>query len=520
MCVNKKKMTKRLQGDDYITKQKTKRQKISNDELLSDLECIPEEIWGYIINYQCDPLERFVLTHVCKTFCSLLKGKRMYKKYRWNAYRHTVFGWTRGRWIHGAAKKGYLRLTEWMLMIDPFYSFEQYHCDALKGAIKGGNTETMNFLLERIDEYGTPQPEAFKTILDHALKYGRLKVLDRVESIVRDMGEFGGYKTQSWNQFLTCEKRIMAAGANGMVGALNWYESKIPSVKIYLDSLFLFAVGKGHTNVLDWVMERKTEDDLNLRDAGFRYIFEYGIKEAAKYRHLHVLKWYAGRGLPLRETPLSAVIIFKKCCRWANGETLQWLKDEMYCSTIGASTLAAVGGGNLSGLKWLVKNGWQLTEECCSEAVDIGRLDILKWCLKKGVDWKVSELDIRRAITRVKTQRSSELLQFVTEYGDLEWNVDWTIFCVTEGGIQALNWIKEKDYYWKDARLYNAAELMLEWCVAEEFNWLLDNGCPFNLDVLLNRICNLQEQKKHKHAIQYGEKLKEKCKRIAALTIT
>jgi hypothetical protein len=103
-------------------------------------------------------------------------------------------------------------------------------------------------------------------------------------------------------------------------------------------------------------------------------------KIAARYGHLHVLKWARESGCGWNQWTCVGAARggYLHVLQWARENGCEW--NEWTCSY-------AARGGHLHVLKWARENGCKWDPWVCSYAARGGHLHVLKWARENGCEW-------------------------------------------------------------------------------------------------------------------------------------
>lgn len=202
----------------------------------------------------------------------------------------------------------------------------------------------------------------------------------------------------------------------------------------------------GNTNLLEW-----TVDTFYRNDHTYRYNHTICIN-AAKMGHTDLLMWAINKKY---DWSINTVAAAAKHGRF---ETVKWLhnicvnkykRTKKMITSDTKITTAAVEGGHLEILMWLIDNDYKMNTDSILEAVKNGHLDILIWIYDKYDPEDPDYLN--------------------------------SMICTVAAGknqLEVLIWLREKDYQWDT----NTSNCAAENGHLELLIWAIDNGCPINYD--------------------------------------
>ena len=111
---------------------------------------------------------------------------------------------------------------------------------------------------------------------------------------------------------------------------------------------------------------------------------------AARYGHLELLKWMKEAGYPLGDSTCHSAALGTQLdvLKWLRYNNIPW--DDDVCR-------AAAYKGDLMMLDWISKNGSpprspHRSSSLCSEAIEGGNLDVLKWAITRGCSFDKNSL--------------------------------------------------------------------------------------------------------------------------------
>jgi|AntAceMinimDraft_5_1070358.scaffolds.fasta_scaffold05463_4 hypothetical protein len=297
------------------------------------------------------------------------------------------------------------------------------------------------------------------------------------------------------------------AAINGDIVILDWLWSN----ECAFDGLAAnYAAGEGHVHVLEW-MEAMYAD----------MIWEFDCRSeisaaAAENGHIAVLSWVLATGYPMDED------VFEIAARAGHLETLQWLhthvirSDETEDLTFGALLPGvceeAAAGGRLNVLVWLYANKAEFVDSMFGYAASGGHVSTLKWLVEHAEGDIMQRLQSPRLNLCVSAAESGNIfaLQWLRDHGCF-WDERVSRAAARYGHLALLKWVDlnkcplDNNLLLSGARgghlevvkwafikqpeshayLSCASEVACEAGYTEIFEWLLQNGSPLTIAMML-----------------------------------
>lgn len=254
------------------------------------------------------------------------------------------------------------------------------------------------------------------------------------------------------------------------------------------------------------------------------------VRVAAQFGHLHILKWaHEMEFLDLENAVIEAIAnkhndIVKWLCKnnakdvshlsyypcevaaaHGNLEILKWLSDNIINVWHADICIAAAQNGHLNILKYLRENGCPWNEGVCAVAADNNHLEILQWARSQDCPWDYEPAvnaasknhqqilkwaiengcilcsKVYSGLLKNKSENIIEMLKFLYEHKcPMD---DASIFAMAAANqpLKVLQWLRAHQCPW-DSSAPNSAALKNK---LENLKWLLDNGCPYEPDMLM-----------------------------------
>ena len=227
------------------------------------------------------------------------------------------------------------------------------------------------------------------------------------------------------------------------------------------------------------------------------------LKAAARYGHIHVLKWaYYEAGCAYAHA--SSECIFISAIEHGQMEATKWLHAYYYGRRLAGDKYydhakkpceAAAKNGQLHILQWLRANDFPWNARTCEEAAKGGHLNVLQWLKDNDCPWHAGTCEAAAASGHL------EIVQWLRANG-CPWNT-WTCEAAAKSGqLHILKWARIQQCPWDSWTCYAAASAghldVLKWarmngcpwreetCYAavsgrhlNVLRWAIDNGCPY-----------------------------------------
>ncbi|HLX52331.1 MAG TPA: ankyrin repeat domain-containing protein, partial [Aquella sp.] len=185
---------------------------------------------------------------------------------------------------------------------------------------------------------------------------------------------------------------------------------------------------------------------------------------------IHVLKWFKKHNLLTEKQGKVCLKVAEK----GHFESLKWLIKNGYplsnelCNEV-------IKHGNLEILKWLVNKGCELNDLICDDAANHGQLEILKWLVERGCKMLVGTAH------SAAFNGHLELLQWMVANGC---PTDAKVpSCATYNGhLDVVKWVRENGCEWdaescESTVIHNHLDIL---------KWLRSNGCPWDESICIN----------------------------------
>jgi hypothetical protein len=328
-----------------------------------------------------------------------------------------------------------------------------YGEDALKGAVRGGHKDIIEYMLSN---FGRDKYRSIMTdLLCAALKRGYLHLLDILIMPIE--------KKNMW-------KVYHAAAMSNTISVLEWLESQ--KIDMNHPSISDIAAENGNLTIIKWLLSR-----------GYN-ISETAGMNAIHSRRLDMVKWFYERGDGLRNGVWmsSASSGDMKMLKWACGKVFYKEKAIIVAKH-------AIKSKELKVLKWLDKAGIRfdsiedhlMRDVIARSWIHCSSLDILKWLHSKG--YKNFTGVFKSAIRH----EDIPILQWLADNGYAKWTNAYKTALDTKNGTSVLEWLDKQSipppYPWQ-------SDMKDRWgsnyrCSKAVYDWLVDKNADMT-NVVVN----------------------------------
>ena len=232
-------------------------------------------------------------------------------------------------------------------------------------------------------------------------------------------------------------------------------------------------------------------------------LFDYSTEETCEVLctssngHLPILKCLQSNGVTLGQRTINFA------AEGGHLSILEWMQSQENQIELYAGQLSYHAGlnGQLHILKWLKKNGFQLSHRLCNVAAASGKVDVLQWCRGQGCKWDETTFACASSSGNFKileycyqhdcpfdesacevAARSGDLytLKWLRKH-HLPWNAKTCTSAVASGSIELLKWARRNNCPW-NIETYEAATEAVDFyecpSAVEILNYLYENQCP------------------------------------------
>jgi hypothetical protein len=175
-------------------------------------------------------------------------------------------------------------------------------------------------------------------------------------------------------------------------------------------------------------------------------------------------------------------------CDWSEGviachaatsgsiELVEWLRQQPGIQ-INAEVLAwAAGAGQTAMCAHLRSAGCDWDTAACTQALEAGHYDMLRWLREQGCPWSVSEI-----CTCAASDGDVDILEYVIEQGEVL-NAELLTKALNAAGahdeLQAAQWLRQRGAHWPALQQYEVSVYLpaQEWC-GDTLAWARAEGC-------------------------------------------
>eukprot|EP01127_Copromyxa_protea_P016163 TRINITY_DN4757_c0_g1_i1.p1 TRINITY_DN4757_c0_g1~~TRINITY_DN4757_c0_g1_i1.p1 ORF type:complete len:583 (+),score=74.03 TRINITY_DN4757_c0_g1_i1:43-1791(+) len=252
--------------------------------------------------------------------------------------------------VYNAARLGHSHVLRW-LAAETEVPFRIDWQSGLKPAARAGNVEFLRSLRSSRFFSGTWNTDIFAS----AAKSGNLEVLQQL----MDLGLPYDHKAPKY------------AAKYGHLHALRWLTDCCP---LTIDC-FIAAAKKGNIEVLEYLLSRNCPWSTQVAST------------AARYGHLEALNWLSENGCPWDDLVYwNAVSGGTKniipILKWAKSRNCETRDRDIFEAAARSPVL------NLELITWLLDNNFPHDCNTCVAAAKVGNLNLLKFLIKRGFEWK------------------------------------------------------------------------------------------------------------------------------------